>query len=133
VVFKFAIPMSVGSASVAPAPAHTAEVDGPPVVSPDGKEVRVNLKNVADAQRLAVSLAGVNDGTNTANVSVPMAVLVGDTTANESVNASDVAETKAQSGQPVSGSNFRLDVTVNGQINSSDISLVKSRSGAMLP
>ena len=55
-----------------------------------------------------------------------MDVLLGDTTANGSVNSSDISQTKAQSGTTASASNFRTDVTANGVINSSDISLVKS-------
>jgi hypothetical protein len=49
------------------------------------------------------------------------------------VNASDVAETKANSGQTVDGSNFRTDVTVSGSINAGDVGLVKSNAGTTLP
>ena len=55
---------------------------------------------------------------------------MGDTNANGVVNASDVSQTKSQSGQAVTGANFRTDVIVNGTINASDVSVVKSRSGA---
>ena len=54
---------------------------------------------------------------------------MGDTNGNGVVNASDVSQTKSQSGQAVTSSNFRTDVAVNGTINASDIALVKSRSG----
>jgi len=57
----------------------------------------------------------------------------GDTNGNKTVNASDIGETKAQSGQAVTAANFRQDVTPNGSINASDIGLVKSRSGASVP
>jgi hypothetical protein len=62
-----------------------------------------------------------------------MGVLIGDTTANGTVNSSDIAQTQSQSGQPVTANNFREDVTVNGSINSSDIGLVQSKSGTALP
>jgi hypothetical protein len=62
-----------------------------------------------------------------------MSVLIGDTSGNGIVNASDVSQTKAAVGQPVSNANFRRDVTVNGVINASDVSLVKSKSGNGLP
>jgi hypothetical protein len=62
-----------------------------------------------------------------------MGVLAGDTTANGSVNSSDVAQTQSQSGQPVTSNNFREDVTINGAINSSDVSFVQSKSGTALP
>ena len=39
----------------------------------------VNLTGVTNAQTITVTLLGVNDGTSTGDVSVPMGVLVGDT------------------------------------------------------
>ena len=96
-------------------------------------QVIVNLTGVVDAQVIRVTLSGVNDGSVTSEMSVRMGVLLGDTTSNGAVNSSDISQTKSQSGQAVSASNFRQDVTANGSINSSDISLVKSRSGTALP
>ena len=95
--------------------------------------VTVSLHKVANAQTLSLTLVGASDGTNSGNVVIPMSVLLGDTTANGSVNSSDISQTKSQSGQVVTSANFRTDVTVNGAINSSDISLVKSKSGTALP
>ena len=67
------------------------------------------------------------------NVSGTMGLLIGDTTANGSANASDVSQTKAQSGTVANVGNFRTDVTNNGVINSSDVTLVKSKSSTALP
>jgi hypothetical protein len=64
---------------------------------------------------------------------VSAGMLIGDTTANRTVNSSDVAQVKGQSGVPVSNSNFREDVTVNGSINASDVGLVKANVGNSLP
>ena len=100
----------------------------PPIVA--GNTVTVNLHNVSNQNRLMITLTNVN---GLGNVSVPMNVLLGDTTANGSVNSSDISQTKGQSGMPVTGSNFREDVTVDGNLNSSDISIVKSKSGTALP
>jgi hypothetical protein len=61
-----------------------------------------------------------------------MKVLIGDTTADTSVNSADISQTKSQSGQAVTNSNFREDVNVDGSLNSADISLVKSKSGTAL-
>ena len=58
-----------------------------------------------------------------------MNMLIGDTTGSDSVNSSDVGETKLQTGQVVSSSNFRDDVDATGDINSTDVSLVKLHSG----
>ena len=49
----------------------------------------VNLKNVSDAQTIAIKLVGVSDGTNTNGVSIQMGVLIGNATGNGSVSASD--------------------------------------------
>ena len=100
------------------------------VVTVNGSEVTIPLTNVANAQTIQVTLNGVN---GPGVVMIPMSILLGDTTGNGSVNASDIGLTKAQSGQAISATNFRTDVNVNGAINASDVSLVKSRSGTAVP
>ena len=101
--------------------------------SVNGSVVTVNCTNVPDAQNIAITLTGVTDGTNTGNVSIPMGVLAGDTTADRFVDSADISQTKAQSGQPVTGSNFREDLNVDGFLDSADIAFVKARSGHALP
>jgi hypothetical protein len=98
----------------------------------NGNEVVINLAGVTNAQKVEVTLAGVNNGTTTSNVVIPMNVLLGDTTASGDVNSSDVSQVKTQSGTIASASNFRSDVTVNGVINSSDVTTVKAQSGTAL-
>ena len=101
---------------------------------PNANQCTVDLTGVPNAQYLTVTLNNVLDSqTNTGNVSATMGVLIGDTSANGSVNSSDISQTKAQSGTAATATNFRQDVTANGSINSSDISLVKSKSGTALP
>jgi Bacterial Ig-like domain (group 3)/Bacterial Ig-like domain (group 2)/Dockerin type I domain len=109
-------------------------IGGSIVSGPNTNQCTENLTGVPNAQYTTVALNNVVDSeNNTGNVSVPMGVLIGDTTANGAVNSSDIAQTQSQSGQPVTMDNFREDVTVNGSINSSDISLVQSQSGMALP
>ena len=126
-VVTFANPVTVESASVTTGTRH---VDRLTVVN---NVVTVNLSGVTNAQRLGVTLHNVCDGTTRGDVLIPMGVLSGDTNANGMVNASDVAQTKAQSGNPVGAGNFREDVNANGSINAGDVSLVKSESGTALP
>jgi hypothetical protein len=129
IVVTFVNPISsVTSASVT---SGTGNVSGSPVIA--GNTVTVNLTGVTNAQTIGVTLNGVNDGTSTGNIVVPMSILNGDTSGNGSVNASDVNQTKVQVGQLVSGSNFRNDVNVNGSLNASDVTAVKIRSGTSLP
>ena len=104
-------------------------------LGPNPNQCTVNLTNVSNGQYLTVNLNGVADtaGRN-GNVNGPqMGVLIGDTTGNGSVNAGDVSQTKGQSGQAVTATNFRQDANANGSINAGDVSLVKSRSGTSLP
>jgi reprolysin-like metallo-peptidase family M12B len=98
-----------------------------------GAVVTVPLTNVTNAQRINVTLRGVNDGSGIGDVIIPMGVLQGDTSGNGSVTGTDVSQAKLQSGQAVTGSNFREDVVVNGAISGTDVSAVKLKSGTALP
>ncbi len=130
VVFTFTTPLlSVNSARIS---SGTAMISSS-AIGADAHQYIVNLTGVLNAQTITLTLVGVNDGTNTGDVSVPMAVLVGDTNADGTVNSGDIAQTKSQSGTAVGASNFREDVTVDGNLNSGDIGLVKSKSGTALP
>ena len=95
-----------------------------------GNTVTIPLTNVANAQTIQVTLYGVNGSTNFV---IPMSILIGDTTGNGVVNASEVSQTKSRIGQQLNGTNFRSDVTANGFIDSVDIALVKSSIGTGLP
>ena len=99
-----------------------------------GSVVTVNLSSVANAQKLAITLTGVTLGAAQGSVPISLGVLLGDSTRNGSVTASDVGLIKSLSGQPVSTANFASDVTANGgSINSSDIGAAKAQSGTQLP
>jgi autotransporter-associated beta strand protein len=95
----------------------------------------VNLTGVADVQKIAVTLDTVTDnlGQILPDTAINVIMLVGDVSKNKTVNGTDVSQTKVQSGMPVTGSNFRMDVTANGGITGTDVSLVKSRSGFGVP
>ncbi len=129
VIISFANAVMVGGASV-------ASSDGLAMVSSfsvNGPLVTVNLTKVTNQQTVTISLTSVSDGTNAGNVSLPMAVLAGDTNADRFVDSGDIAQTKSQSGHAVAGSNFREDLNIDGFIDSADIGLVKSKSGTALP
>jgi CSLREA domain-containing protein len=101
-------------------------------VGVSGTVVTIPLTNVTNAQYIEINLTSVNDGVNISPVTIPMGILVGDTTGNGIVNASDVGQIKLRSGQALSASNFRSDVTANGSINGSDVGIVKLKSGTAL-
>lgn len=129
-VFTFTNDVVSGSATVT---AGTGTVSGSPTFS--GKTMTVSVIGATDPQNLTVTLSSVTD--SFAQVlpatAVTMSVLIGDTTADGSVNSADIGQTKAQSGSPLSASNFRQDVNIDGDLNSADIGLVKSKSGTALP
>ncbi|MGI8435409.1 MAG: hypothetical protein ACR2NX_00665 [Chthoniobacterales bacterium] len=122
---------SVGSASVSAGTGSVASSG----IGADAHQYLVNLTGVANAQVLGVSLSNVNDsaGNSSSAVPVSMGVLLGDTTGNGTVSATDVGQTKAFSGQPLDATNFRADVNLSGGINASDIGVVKANSGTTLP
>jgi hypothetical protein len=128
VVFTFASPVTFIGAAVTAGTGSVSSASGSGTTI-----VTANLTGVTNAQRITVTLQGVNDGTSTGDVGVQMGVLVGDTNGNGTVNASDVSQTKGQLGQGVTNSNFRTDVNVNGTISASDVGLVKSQIGISLP
>jgi hypothetical protein len=129
-VFTFNNSVTAGTASVT---TGTGSVSGNPTFS--GNAMTVSLTSVTDAQKITVTLHNVSDASSHVlpDTNISMNVLLGDVTGNKTVNASDVAQLKTQSGLPVSATNFRSDVIANGAINSSDVSMVKTRSGTNLP
>ena len=129
VIVTFANPVTLNGALVTSS--DSMATADPPNVS--GGTVTVNLHNVSNVQRINVILTNVNDGMRSGDVSIPMAILIGDTNASAGVSAADIAQTKAQSGQAATGANFRTDVNVSGAISAADIALVKSKSGTTLP
>jgi hypothetical protein len=99
----------------------------------DANVVTITLNGVANAQTLTLRFDGVTDGVNTGTVSIPIGFLAGDTNASRSVNSTDIGQVKTQSGQAVTGANFRTDVVAGGAVNATDIGVVKTRSGTSLP
>jgi hypothetical protein len=105
-------------------------------VTVSGSTVTVPLTNIANAQTINLQINGVNGaGANApaTNFTIPMSILIGDTNANATVNAADVAQTKGRLGQAVDATNFRSDVNANGTLNAADAAIIKQNSGTSLP
>jgi hypothetical protein len=130
-IFSFAAPVtSILGISVAEG---VGTVDSAFINANDASQVIVNLTGVADGQYLTVGLTNVSDGLNTSSVRATFGLLIGDSGANASVNAADIAQVKSQSGATTNSSNYRLDFNADGVINAADIAQVKSKSGNGLP
>jgi hypothetical protein len=125
-VFTFTNNVVSGNASVA---SGTGSVSGSPTFS--NNTMTVKLTGVANAQTLIVTLNGVTDSFSQVQPSTQLSVnfLLGDTAGSNSVNSTDVSETKSKVGVLVDASNFRDDIDLNGSINSTDVSQVKFNSG----
>lgn len=131
IIFTFANNVSLTSASVTPGQNGGAGLAGPPIIN--GKRITLNLTGVTNQQVLTVNLIGVNDGSVSSDLAVPIGILAGDTNADRRVNAKDVNRTKAASGRLVTRSNFTIDVTLDGQIGVDDTNFVKTFLGTSTP
>ncbi len=129
-VFTFTNDVVSGNVSVT---AGTGSISGSPILS--GHTMTVNVMGATDPQNLTVKLSNVTDSFAQIlpDKEVTMSVLIGDTSADGSVNSGDIGQTKSQSGSVVTTANFREDVNIDGTINSGDTGLVKSKSGTGLP
>jgi hypothetical protein len=130
-IFTFSNNITGGSATVT---SGVGSVSG--ALGFAGNTVTVQLTGVTNAQRVTVNLSNMTDDYGQVLQSTPLTVsfLVGDTNGSGNVNATDIGQTKAGSGQAVSASNFRQDVNVSGgSINASDVGLVKAAAGSQLP
>jgi hypothetical protein len=120
--------------TVTPGNGGTANLDGPPTTSPDGTKVTVNLKDVTNAQKITVTLLGVNDGTNTYDVSVQMGVLLGDVNSSGRTDSGDVTAVRNHTVSiPSDDQTARFDVNVSGRIDAGDVTATRNASVTVLP
>jgi len=66
------------------------------------------------------------------DVSIPMAVLLGDVNLTRSVDGNDVSAVQGHTRQTVDSSNFRFDVNATGGIDGNDVSLTQSATRTSL-
>ena len=125
-IFTFSAPVTAcGTAST-----------GTVVSGPNPNQCTVNLTGVQNQTYTTVTLNGVTNacfGTLNPSPSGTMGVLLGDTTADGTVNSADITQVRRQSGNVANSSNFREDTTMDGTINSADITQVRRQSGTALP
>jgi hypothetical protein len=128
-VFTFSANVVSGDANVT---GGTGTVQGNPTFS--GNTMTVNVTGVADIQTLTVTLTGVTSDTSQVlpDTDISVNMLIGDTSADKTVGALDVKQTKRQVGVPVSNANFREDVKADGSIDAADVKQVKRNVGHSL-
>ena len=128
VVLTFAAAVTFNSASITSGTGSVSSSSGSGTTT-----VTVNLTGVTNAQRITVTLVGLSNASGTGDLGISMGVLLGDTSANGTVNSTDVSQTKLKSGQAVDATSFRTDVTLSNSINATDVGTVKLRVGTALP
>jgi len=101
-------------------------------ISFSGNTMTAQLTGVTSAEVVTLRVQNIN-GDGQLHGDVPFGFLTGDVNGNRTVNASDVALAKSQSGQATNATNFRSDVNANGMINASDLAVIKSKAGTGLP
>ena len=129
-VFTFDHDLLGGTAAVT---SGTGSVSGSPAFS--ANTMTVNLTGVTDVQRINLTLSNVQDTMFQVlpSVAVSVNMLAGDTNGNGIVNATDVAQVKAQSGTPATTANFRADINANGTVNATDLAQAKANAGHAVP
>jgi plastocyanin len=133
IVFTFPVAVTFGGAAVTPGSGGTAGLNGPASSSPDGKIVTVNLTNVSNAQTITITLIGVNDGTNTYDVSVQMGILLGDVNSSARTDSGDVTAVRSHSVSVPDAQTFRFDVNVSGRIDAGDVTATRNATVTVLP
>ena len=131
VVITFSAPVTVTDATVTPGPGGTASLILAP--SANHNEVIASLSNVSNAQTITITLLGVSDGNTTANVSIPMGILLGDVTASGRVKGGEVFLFTPQILPPQNLPTFREDVNVSGRIDGTDVSIARQQNFTFLP
>ncbi len=125
IVLTFPVPVNVTTA--------TATCGGQPATATaNGSQVSITCTGIANQQTIAINLNGVSDGTGTANVSVPMGVLLGDVDANRQVDGNDVSIVQGHTRETPDATNFRADVNTTGLIDGNDVAITQGQTRTSL-
>jgi hypothetical protein len=103
-------------------------------ISAAGSQLTINLTQLRNGYGVTVTLSGVRTISDPTlrNFSIPMGVLVGDTTGDGVVDSSDASQAQAQIGHTVTTSNFRNDMNLSGGVSSTDVTMIQSNAGMVL-
>ncbi|MEO5720688.1 MAG: dockerin type I domain-containing protein, partial [Chthoniobacterales bacterium] len=130
IVVTLSNPPVSGNAAVT---SGTGSVSGAPTFN--GDTMTINLTGITDVQKITVTLSNVTDSFAQVMPDTPLSVniLSGDVNGSKNVNATDIGQTKAQSGLAVTSANFRSDVNASGTLTGTDIAQVKASAGNFVP
>jgi hypothetical protein len=132
VVFTFPTAVTFGDATITLGSGGTGRVSGS-TTSPDGTEITVNLTEVSNVQTLILNLSGLNDGTTTGDVRVPMSILIGDVNETRRTDSGDVTLVRNHTVSIPDATTFRFDVNASGRIDAGDVTVTRNASVTVLP
>ena len=98
--------------------------------------VKLELTDVrCNASQITITLTNLVDdqGDTLASASITFCLLIGDVNGDGVVDTADLAQVKADKGQPTDATNFREDVNNSGTIDAQDVTLVKKAIGTSCP
>jgi uncharacterized protein (DUF1800 family) len=99
-----------------------------------GKQIEFVLGNLANGQKLKLSISGVSGVSGDApDANVEIRYLLGDVNSDGAVNGADQLLVQSASGKVLTGANFRTDVNRNGVINALDATRIRAMSGTVVP
>ncbi len=124
-VFTFDSPVSSGEATIVSGTATA----GAPIFS--GNEMQVPLTEVADQQNVTIELSNLDGEEGTTDVA--FGFLKGDVNGDRTVKNTDVNQIKADTGQLVTGSNFRDDINLSGRVDKPDSKAASANKNHSLP
>jgi uncharacterized delta-60 repeat protein len=129
VIVTFAVPVTFTFAAVTSGTGSVASATGSGTTA-----VIVNLTGVANAQTITVTLFGVDDGTDTGNLGIPMGVLLGDVNSSRRTDSGDVTAVRNHTVSiPSDEQTARFDVNVSGRIDSGDVTATRNATVTVLP
>lgn len=133
VIITFPAPVTVATVTVS---SNNVFDQSNATFSVSSNVVTVDLHNIPIApRRLTINLVQVSyfNGTGTADVHVPLNVLLGDVNQDGFVLSGDYTATRQMSGAPLGSGTFKFDVNIDGFILSGDYTIVRQQSGTQLP
>lgn len=132
VVFVFAAPVTFTGVTVTPGNGGTASASTSSPSTPSN-EITVNLTNVSNAQTLTIALTGVTTGGASADLSIKMAVLTGDSNGDGRVDGGDVLVVRQQNLKESEEDNFLTDLDASGRIDGGDVLIARKHNLDSLP
>jgi serine protease AprX len=98
-------------------------------------QATINLSGVTNAQTITVTLFGASFaiGGASADIPIPIGVLLGDVNASRRTDAGDVTQVRNKTVSIPDATTFRMDVNASGRIDAGDVTTTRNATVTVLP